>query len=517
MPADTRMRRDTALVTKTSIIGAAVLLLLSTCDSGRGSPATSEVPEPTSPFPPEPVTTGTSSTTLPAPTTTSPPTLPIPDLSDQPLIWFGALPPLPNIVGDENYLELFEQGAAWDTAAEAIDVFVLYAEWVAWNASDAELEQVVADLNRRDIAIAVEGSPLRRPTECDAGVESWGGVPEGQMVAQRIRRAGGRVDLYAMDAPYYYASLLQLDGACRRSAEEVAREISDFIATMEGFFPNIIVGDTEPLLRGGPGPAAYAQWLATYETVTGQVMPFFHLDIDFGRTGWPEETADLERRVQEAGVDFGLFYIGNSIDISDGDWTATAGERIKTYEQVTGGSPDHVLFQSFHDRPDRSIPDSDRTTLSGLVRLYVEQPDLLGVVTSGPGANRAFGGSGSASQVAPGSSVGDALDGDVATWWASGEPPPQWIEVDLGGEFTIATIRMITSQSPAGPTTHRLLVGPDRSSLRLVEVFSGNTADLEELTWSPEESAPGVRFIRVETTVSPSWVSWREIVAIADE
>jgi hypothetical protein len=68
------------------------------------------------------------------------------------------------------------------------------------------------------------------------------------------------------------------------------------------------------------------------------------------------------------------------------------------------------------------------------------------------------------------------------------------------------------SQFPAGATTHRVsgrevLGGP---SVEL-GTADGSTADNDVLTLTPDPTLPAVRFVRVETVTSPSWVAWREI------
>ena len=40
------------------------------------------------------------------------------------------------------------------------------------------------------------------------------------------------------------------------------------------------------------------------------------------------------------------------------------------------------------------------------------------------------------------------------------------------------------------------------------------TTDSKWLTYSPPEPTRGLRFVRVDTSSSPSWVSWREIEVV---
>jgi hypothetical protein len=109
------------------------------------------------------------------------------------------------------------------------------------------------------------------------------------------------------------------------------------------------------------------------------------------------------------------------------------------------------------------------------------------------------------------------VNGSRADWWGSGSPPPQWIEIDLGGPRTVSLIRLVASQSPAGRTVHQVWAGPAADRLRLLHTFSDDTEDFEVLEFKPTPSLEGVRFVRVVTTQSPSWVSWREIELIGRE
>jgi predicted amidohydrolase YtcJ len=104
-----------------------------------------------------------------------------------------------------------------------------------------------------------------------------------------------------------------------------------------------------------------------------------------------------------------------------------------------------------------------------------------------------------------------AIDGNPDTWWSAGTGAPQWIEIDLGRETDIRQIRLTPSQYPNGQTVHRVLGRGESGSLVLLHTFDGPTADLQALSYAPPEPWRGLRYIRIETRESPSWVAWREI------
>lgn len=94
--------------------------------------------------------------------------------------------------------------------------------------------------------------------------------------------------------------------------------------------------------------------------------------------------------------------------------------------------------------------------------------------------------------------------------------PAQWIEVDLGGVFDVAEIRLVPSQYPAGNTVHRILgSGPETGGLIELGVIEGETNDGDYLVLFGASPWLGLDSIRVETTSSPSWVAWREIEVVA--
>ena len=102
-----------------------------------------------------------------------------------------------------------------------------------------------------------------------------------------------------------------------------------------------------------------------------------------------------------------------------------------------------------------------------------------------------------------------AVDGDWTTQWGSGGGPPQWLEIDLENVFEIKRIALVVAQYPEGDTEHRILIGSTSDNFSELSEFKGHTKDNDLIEWTGMES--NVRFIRVETQASPSWVSWKEV------
>jgi HEAT repeat protein len=101
---------------------------------------------------------------------------------------------------------------------------------------------------------------------------------------------------------------------------------------------------------------------------------------------------------------------------------------------------------------------------------------------------------------------------DQPTTWNSGGYAPQWIEADLGAFSQLASIRLVITMSPDGPTTHEVWVsqepiGEDRTKAKLAHTLNGPNRNLEAIKFDFPQGLPA-RYVQIRTTQSPSWVAW---------
>jgi RHS repeat-associated protein len=115
----------------------------------------------------------------------------------------------------------------------------------------------------------------------------------------------------------------------------------------------------------------------------------------------------------------------------------------------------------------------------------------------------------------PGNEPSKAIDNSTSSFWSSGGPAQQWIELDLGTTYTISKIRLLVNQLPNGATTHQIYGGPTTGSLSLLGTLSGTTQNGQWLQF--DTATTNVRYVRVTTTSSPSWVAWSEIEVYGTE
>jgi parallel beta-helix repeat protein len=172
-------------------------------------------------------------------------------------------------------------------------------------------------------------------------------------------------------------------------------------------------------------------------------------------------------------------------------------------------------------RCDRELVEREKGSVVRKISSVLGVVVLVGVLTGGAaearsqGAlvqNYALGKATIASAALPEGQPSLAVDGHFNTYWNAGNFPIQWIEVDLGATFTVGGLSLAITQLPDGFTSHRVTAREtvDGPSV-LLHQFTGQTTDTQVLSVELLPAAQAVRFVRVETTASPSWVAWREI------
>lgn len=305
------------------------------------------------------------------------------DLAAGPLVFFGAVPPMPAGAdlplpdGSVDYFELFATESRWPTARGRIDAFKIHAWQLRHFIDDAELRAIIEwlDANRIPLMFETEPLPPPDPAECDH-TESFEGPYDLEM-AQRIADLGGTIDVVAVEEPFHFAHLLEGPGACRYPVERVVDEVIDYVDQMRSIFPGVPVGSIEPIWqRPATGPDDLALWLDTYEERAGEPFAFLHVDPDWSRPDWAETARDIEDMADGRGVPFGVLYNGGG-ETDGAAWLAATMDRVSRYEVEIGGTPDHVAFQSWFDQPDRVLPEDDLAAFTSIVnRWFGTRTDL---------------------------------------------------------------------------------------------------------------------------------------------
>jgi hypothetical protein len=320
---------------------------------------------------------GSSSSVAPSP--------PVTQIASSAQIWFhpqpldvSPRPGEPNGVGAADFLELFAPNAPWVRVAGHTRVLGLYAGWIA-TVSNEVLQETVEFINAHNMQIEIEAPALQATASCGSGVEGY--VPFGQSLhdftlvyLQRLKAFGAQAPFIKVDEPYYFGSVVTDPSACQWPVSQVAADVGAYVQLVRTVYPNAVVGDVEPIITRDYSPdvlTAIAQWHGTYQALTGAPFPFFFADIDFSNGNWPALVKTFEAATRQAGMRFGIIYIGDPQDVSDAEWAGKVVARFELYQGENGGRPDYVLFQSWEPHPQYCLPESDPNTFTGVIDAYI--------------------------------------------------------------------------------------------------------------------------------------------------
>jgi hypothetical protein len=302
-----------------------------------------------------------------------------------PKTWFAPFPPnlLPSY-GAVDYLNLFSPTAPWTTAASHIQVFKLYPYTLSL--PDADLKNLFSDLRRRHIAVGLEQGGLMR---VDNG--SCAGDFDGNNAlayVQRIRDLGGSLQYVALDEPVFSAVVSTDSNACHWSVQQTVDNVATTVAAMRSVFPDLVVGDIEPVAAGASNDtylSTYLRWIDAWKATTGKPFAFFHFDVAWGND-WKPAVLALSSALRTRQIPVGQIYIGLPDVTTDRAWVVSTESEMVDFENHGGPAPDQVIFQSWNPLPHHVLPESDPSSFTYLIDRYFRDRTQMTLSASGGGA-----------------------------------------------------------------------------------------------------------------------------------
>ncbi len=297
-------------------------------------------------------------------------------------IWMAATEPVWREIHGwpaNDFLSLFESNAQWSQAGSRVNVFELSKKFIDATPEN-DLRRVLDDLKRRGIGIAMQGTPLLASKTCGLGVEGHGPPHDMAATARRIKQLGGQLAYISMDEPLFYGHRFTGDArrvACHLAISEVARQSADKIAEVREIFPEVKVGDIEPVGITPSDAAQWAddmtQWLRAFREATGTPLAFMRLDCVWLHPNWEAQFDAVVPRIRAEKVPLGIIYDGTPKDATDVEWTTSAQNHARLVERKLGDPPEQVAFQSWMDHPRAMLPENAPGSLTNLVRTYTQR------------------------------------------------------------------------------------------------------------------------------------------------
>jgi len=183
-----------------------------------------------------------------------------------------------------------------------------------------------------------------------------------------------------MDEPLFYGHRSRNPRACALPLTELASDVARRLKLVRSFFPNVIVGDIEPLTLFDESNLSsdLDAWIDAYAQATGEKLGFFHADLDWRLPWIPIVTAAIPALRRRA-VPFGVIYNANGGTLSDQDEATSMLQHAVSVEIDKAFSPDQVIFQSWTTTPHRVLPETDMDSFTGILASYVRDRTALTV------------------------------------------------------------------------------------------------------------------------------------------
>jgi len=188
----------------------------------------------------------------------------------------------------------------------------------------------------------------------------------------------------------------------------------------------------------------------------------------------------------------------------------TAGGAFATFEDGSRGmlAPGMKADLVVLSADPRSVPDDQLAAIDVLLTMIGGKALVCVDASLCPGPGAGAGLAIEASAALPESPPDLAFDGSLDSAWNAGDGPEQWIQAVFPQDEHVTSLRLVVAQYPDGGATHQIWAGPSPGELSLVETVSGSFSDGDVIEIPLDITA---RVLRIVTTVSPSWVAWREI------
>lgn len=300
-------------------------------------------------------------------------------------IWFSPTDPVWRLLRHwpaNDFANFIRSESSWPDALRSVRVFEITKRF-ALESSDDDLREVIVALARHNIQMSVQATPLLSTDRCGTGIEGHGSADDMLEVAQRVKRLGGHIAYMAMDEPLWFGHVFdrKLTGvdqvkfsACHLPITEIAQQTAAKMKSVRGVFPNVVIGDDEPLGEAAMSPMEWSrsisEWIAAYREAMGEPMGFFHADVVWFQPSWRVVLVELLPLLNQKEITFGVIYNGTPQDTSDAEWVEDAERNFKTIEGSMSISPQHAIFQSWTDMPRKILPVDQVGTFANLVNRY---------------------------------------------------------------------------------------------------------------------------------------------------
>ncbi len=294
----------------------------------------------------------------------------------EPQVWISSNDPTHG--GAADFWQMFAPNAPWQSAKRHVAVFSIDQNLVT-NGPANELRQFYAYLKENHIALAIGIGMLTWSDQCGKHVEGY--VPPGgsDYVAKRIKSLGGELAYIGIDEAFWFGRYYSGANACHASMDTLAADVAANFKAYQAIFPNVRLGDVEPLgpPPGGDRPgSSWAKttqaWIDALQAKSETKLAFIHEDITDWRRPLSEYLPAVSDLAKANNIPFAPIFIAASGDGPDAAWIASAERNIDAVRALHLRPPDHLVFATWHVHPTKNLPENSPDAFTHLILYYFD-------------------------------------------------------------------------------------------------------------------------------------------------
>jgi hypothetical protein len=294
-------------------------------------------------------------------------------------IWFDGLDDLngKDSVAYPEFPRLFSTPSDWSVGLANTSVLRFRIAYLL-KTPMPKLAPMLAFLKDRGIAVAA-AVPLMPAAGCGSGVEGMSSTKQVIAYAHEAKARNIELSYVAMDEPLYNGHDDNSERACRWPVDRVAKGVAQSVRSFRNYYPNVQFVQIEPVQTLGEGTRELDRFLNVYADELNEAPASLELDVHWERRTWPEELLPFIELARSHRIGYGVIYNATFAPEagyfpgSDGAWITSAKENISAFETNIKTKPDHVAFATWNPFPKRLLPETDPTTMTGLIRWYVSR------------------------------------------------------------------------------------------------------------------------------------------------
>ena len=288
-------------------------------------------------------------------------------------VWLGVRGPDVRPKGAADWNALFKPTPEWSAVASKIQIFSITAGYVV-QASDQELKAVAADLTKRHVAIALGMQSVGIGPSDHCGHEEGYGVPAfTERAAAKLHRLEIPLRYLSLDEPLWFGHYDSGVQGCRFDLPELARRVALNVHGYQQYFPDVTVGDIEPV----PLVTTFPDWKQAFRSfahelssATGRSLAFMQTDVDWRLPSFHDALLDVATFAHKQGLEFGVIYKGDGGDDSGAAWVADAVSHFEGLETPQGVVPEQAIVETWDPHPTHVLPETSDATLSHVIAQY---------------------------------------------------------------------------------------------------------------------------------------------------